>query len=149
MIGSSSASSSSTRPAPTKVFALPAGRGSYRNRQGLTKGKKGQAKAKKPKADPNHRTRPELAVALIKLAAAWFPKDLIIVTGDSAYGGKSVLAHLPENVHLISHVHPKGALYEPAPPPAPETKSKEVARKGPGSPAWPRGPRTPGDPGPN
>jgi hypothetical protein len=28
-----------------------------------------------------------------------------------------VLGHLPENVHLISHVHPKGALYEPAPQP--------------------------------
>jgi hypothetical protein len=115
--------------APTKVFALPVAARLYRNRQGLTKGKKGQAKPKKPKADPGHRTRPELAVELIKLAAAWFPKDLIIVTGDSAYGGKSVLAHLPGNVHLISHVHPKGALYEPAPPPVPGTKSKGRPRK--------------------
>ena len=48
--------------APTKVFALPVAARLYRNRQGLTKRKKGQAKAKKPKADPNHRTRPELAV---------------------------------------------------------------------------------------
>ena len=32
-----------------------------------------------------------------------------------AYGGASVLQKLPENLHLISHVHPKGALYEPAP----------------------------------
>jgi len=126
--------------APTKVFALPVAARLYRNRQGLTKGKTGQAKAKKPKADPDHRTRPELAVELIKLAASWFPDDTIIVTGDSAYGGKSVLSHLPENAHLISHVHPKGALYEPAPQPEPNTKTKGRPRKKgarlPGMSAW-------------
>ena len=98
--------------APTKVFALPVAARLYRNRQGLTKGKKGRTKASKH--DPHHRTRPQLAVELITLAASWFPNDQIIVSGDSAYGGKSVLSHLPSNVHLISHVHPKGALYEPA-----------------------------------
>ncbi|MGB2612094.1 MAG: hypothetical protein WBC80_24230, partial [Isosphaeraceae bacterium] len=40
------------------------------------------------------------------------------------YGGQSILSHLPPNVHLISHVHPNGALYEPAPP-------KKEKRKGP------------------
>jgi DDE superfamily endonuclease len=133
--------------APTKVFALPVAARLYRNRQGLTKGKKGQAKAKKPKADPDHRTRPELALELIKLAASWFPDDTVIVTGDSAYGGKSVLSHLPENVHLISHVHPKGALYEPAPPPAPNTKPKGRPRKKgarlPGMAAWAEDPDQP------
>ena len=115
--------------APTKVFALPVAARLYRNRQGLAKGKKNQAKTKKPKADPNHRTRPQLAVELIKLAASWFPGDTIIVTGDSAYGGKSVLSNLPNNVHLISHVHPKGALYEPAPQPDPNAKSRGRRRK--------------------
>lgn len=38
-----------------------------------------------------------------------------MVTGDSAYGGASVLQKLPKNIEFISHVHPKGALYEPAP----------------------------------
>jgi len=131
--------------APTKVFALPVAARLYRNRQGLTKGKKGQAKAKKPKADPNHRTRPELAVELIKLAASWFPNDTIIVTGDSAYGGKSVLSNLPENVHLISHVHPKGALYEPAPQPEPNSKGRP-RKKGarlPGMAAWAEDPTQP------
>src|SRR5436305_8473961 len=100
----------------------------YRNRQGLTKGKKapkgkkGPKKSPKPKHDPNHRTRPELALELIVMVARWFPDDQIIVSGDSAYGGQSVLAHLPSNVHLISHVHPKGALYEPAPPRQPGQK---------------------------
>ena len=133
--------------APTKVFALPVAARLYRNRQGLTKRKKGQAKPKKPKADPNHRTRPELAVELIKLAASWFPNDTIIVTGDSAYGGKSVLSHLPENVHLISHVHPKGALYELPPQPEPNTTSKGRPRKKgarlPGMAAWAENPKQP------
>jgi SRSO17 transposase len=99
--------------APTKVFALPIATRLYRNRQGLTKGKKGRSKASK--ANPDHRTRPELARELIELAAKWFPRDQIMLTGDSAYGGKSILSCLPPNVHLISHVHPKGALYERAP----------------------------------
>ncbi len=115
--------------APTKVFALPIAFRLYRNRQGLTKGKKGCKNAKKsrPKQDPNHRTRPELALQLIELAAHWFPNDEIILTGDSAYGGRSILSELPANVHLISHVHPKGALYEPAPPKT--TKTRGRARK--------------------
>lgn len=115
--------------APTKVFGLPVAARLYRNRQGLTKGKKRQAKAKKLKPDPNHRTRPELAVELITLVASWFPNDTITVTGDSADSGKSVLSHLPKNVHLISHVHPKGTLDEPAPQPELNTKSKGRPRK--------------------
>ena len=67
--------------APTKVFALPITMRLYRNRQGLTKGKKGKAKPAKPKVDPNHRTRPQLAIELISLVATWFPDDGILVTG--------------------------------------------------------------------
>lgn len=109
---------------PTKVWALPILFRLYRNRQGLTKGKKGQ-KAKDPKAKPpGHRTRPELAVAMISLIASWFPGRQLLVTGDSAYGGKSVLRNLPGNVDLISHVHPKGAMYKPAPAPCPGHKGR-------------------------
>ena len=89
--------------APSKVFALPIVFRLYRNRQGVTKGKKGKGKSSKTKADPQHRTRPQLAVELISLLITWFPHDEILVTGDSAYGGKSVLSHLPANAHLISH----------------------------------------------
>jgi hypothetical protein len=96
----------------------------YRNRQGLTKGKKGRGMSSQTKCNPNHRTRPELALELIQLTAQWFPKDEILVSGDSAYGGKSILSHLPPNVHLISHVHPDGVLYEPAPPKQPGTKGR-------------------------
>ena len=91
-----------------------------------SEGEKGQKKSTKPKHDPNHRTRPELALELIIMVAQWFPNDEIIVSGDSAYGGQSILSHLPPNVHLISHVHPKGALYEPAPP-----KKEKTQRTGP------------------
>ena len=84
-------------------------------------------KPAKPKHDPNHRSQPELALKLNILVAQWFPNEEIIVSGDSAYGGQSILSHLPPNVHLISHVHPKGALYEPAPPK--KEKCKGRARK--------------------
>jgi DDE superfamily endonuclease len=124
--------------APTKVFALPITMRLYRNRQGLTKGKKNHAKSVKRKADPNHRTRPQLAIELITLVSTWFPHDDILVSGDSAYGGNSVLSKLPANVHLISHVHAKGALYAPAPPRT--AKGKGAPRKKgdrlPGMAAW-------------
>src|SRR5262245_45499750 len=128
--------------APTKVFALPVAFRLYKNRQGLTKGKKGHAKAA---PDPNHRTRPELALELIRLAAGWFPKEELIVTGASAYGGASVLRHLPPKVHLISHVHPKGALYRPAPPKAAKTRGP-ARKKGdrlPGMAEWAAAPDQP------
>ena len=127
--------------ARSKVFALPIAMRLYRNRQGLTKGKKnpkgkkGQQKPAKPKHDPNHRTRPELALELIIMVAQWFPNEEIIVSGDSAYGGQSILSHLPPNVHLISHVHPNGALYEPAPPKKEKRKGPARKRKGTGCPA--------------
>jgi hypothetical protein len=151
--------------APTKVFALPIAARLYINRQGLTKGKKGkgktdqapaQAKAKakgkgkaqakaKAKADPQHRTRPELALELIQLVAGWFPDEEIILLGDSAYGGHSVLQHLPKKVHLISRVHPKAALYQVAPPKIPGTRGP-ARKKGdrlPDMTAWAEDPNQP------
>ncbi len=130
---------------PTKVWALPVGVRLYRNRQGLTEGKKGQAKAKtegKPKkkcpSDPNHRTRPELAVELIRQFADRFPGRNVVVSGDSAYGGKSVLQHLPPTVDLISRVASNAALYEPAPPPRPKQKGapRKKGDRLPGMAAW-------------
>jgi len=123
--------------APSKVWSLPIGFRLYRNRQGLTKGKKGK-KAKPRKPDPNHRTRPELAVELISLVAGWFPERNFVVSGDSAYGGASVLKKLPANVDLISHVHPKGALFDPPPAAVPGRRGR-APKKGPrlpGMAAW-------------
>lgn len=120
--------------APTKVWCLPLLARLYRNRQGLAKGRKGQ---KRP-VDPQHRTRPELFREMLQVLAGWFPDRHFLVSGDSAYGGKSVLRHLPRTVELISHVHPKGALYEPAPPRRPGQRGagrKKGARL-PGLAAW-------------
>jgi hypothetical protein len=131
--------------APTKVFALPIAFRLYHNRQGLTKGTKTGRRATKPKRDPNHRTRPELALELINLAARWFPNEEIVLTGDSAYGGRSILRHLPSNVHLISHVHPKGVLYQSATPKTGKTRGP-ARKKGERLPAmsqWAQDPNQP------
>jgi DDE superfamily endonuclease len=135
--------------APTKVFALPIAARLYINRQGLTKGKKSKGKSSqakaKTKAIPPHRTRPELALELINLAAQWFPNDEILLLGDSAYGGQRILSHLPPNVQLISRVHPKAALYEPAPPKKKGTKGRP-RKKGdrrPGMAEWAEDPSQP------
>jgi DDE superfamily endonuclease len=124
--------------ASSKVWSLPIVFRLYRNRQGLTKGRKGRKKVKPRRRDPNHRTRPELAVEMISLISAWFPERQFLVTGDSAYGGASVLRKLPNNVDLISHVHPKGALYEPAPASRPGQKGAPRKKGGrlPGMAAW-------------
>jgi SRSO17 transposase len=131
--------------APSKVFALPIAVRLYRNRQGLTKGKKSKTKAAKRKPDPNHRTRPQLACELIRLIINWFPNDEHLVTGDSAYGGQSVLSNLPDKVHLISHVHPKGALYAPAPPRTDKGKGapRKKGERLPGMTAWANDPQRP------
>ena len=120
--------------APTKVWCLPVLFRLYRNRQGLTKGRKGH----KPKPDPNHRSRPQLALEMIQLFASWFPQRQLLVSGDSAYGGQSILRYLPANVDLISHVHPKGALYAPPSPAVPGQRGAR-RKKGvrlPGMAAW-------------
>jgi len=135
--------------APTKVFALPIAARLYINRQGTTKGKKGRGKAARAKqskaatkakatANPDHRTRPELALELILLVSWWFPDDEIVMLGDSAYGGRSVLSFLPANVHLISRVHPRAALYEPAPPKVPGTpgRPRKKGDRRPGMAEW-------------
>ena len=143
--------------APTKVFSLPFCFRLYRNRQGLTKGKKktpkqdpkqrkrAAKKRKQPKTrkgnKPPHRTRPELAVEMLELVARWLPNREFVVTGDSAYGGASVLQKLPSNIDLISHVHPKGGLYEPAPKPNQGEKNgrgrqRKKGRRLPGMAEW-------------
>ena len=74
--------------------------------------------------------------------ARWFSDHEILVLGDSAYGGQSVLSHLPPNVHLISRVHPKGALYKPTPkapgPRGPLEERRSSPRQGRGGGRRPR-----------
>jgi hypothetical protein len=127
--------------AGSKVWCLPLLARLYRNRQGLAKG----AKGKKRPVDPNHRTRPELFREMLELLAKWFPERHFIISGDSAYGGKSVLRHLPANFDLISHVHPKGALYELPPPRLPHQKGarRKKGQRLPGMAGWAADPKQP------
>ena len=134
--------------APSKVFALPIGFRLYRNRQGNNKGKRkdtescsrissqdngAKAAKKRPtsaktlrRADGTmHQSRPELGLELIRWLAAAFPQRTFVVTADSLYGGQSILRHLPANVHLISRVHPGGALYAPAPSRLPGQRGRQ------------------------
>jgi DDE superfamily endonuclease len=143
--------------APTKVFALPIAARLYINRQGLTKGKKGKGRAARTKrvkaaakeakaaANPDHRTRPELALELIKSVARWFPGDEVLMLGDSTYGGRSVLSHLPADVHLISRVAANAALYRVAPPrrPGQQGASRKKGDRLPGMAEWAADPSQP------
>ncbi len=52
---------------------------------------------------------------MLKLVASWFPDRQFLFVADSLYTGESVLRYLPENMDMVGAVHPKGALYEPAP----------------------------------
>ncbi len=113
-----------TKAAPrakTKAAAAPEAKAKAAPK---TKAKAAPKTKAKAETNSDHRTRPELALELIHLVARWFADHEILVLGDSAYGGQSILSHLPTNVHLISRVHPKAALYRPAPPKAPRTKGR-------------------------
>jgi hypothetical protein len=133
--------------APGKYWSLPILFRLYRNLQGKTKGKKStKVVTGSPKGGPGptrkvdvkaaveltptspHRTKPELAVELIKLLASWLPERHFLLTGDSAYGGASVAKHLPTNVNLISRAHAKAILYTVAPLPEPGKKGRHRKR---------------------
>ena len=60
----------------------------------------------------------------------------MLLTGDSAYGGKSVLRQLPANVDLISHVHPKGASVRTPHSTTAGPARGPAARRARGCPAW-------------
>jgi DDE superfamily endonuclease len=150
----------------TTVWSLPLTFCLYRNWQGTRCQKKKSGKkptppvtpkelarrkrqeAKQRAADPRHRTRPDLAIQAISRLAEWFPQRQFLLTGDSAYGGKSVLSKLPPNVDLISRVHAKGVMYAPPPKAKPGAPSKNgrPRKKGerlPGMQAWANDPTLP------
>lgn len=70
-----------------------------------------------------HRTRPELAVEMLHiLRTALGNGRKVRVVGDSAYGGKSVTRHLPDNTVCVSRLPMNAALYDVAPPRRPGQK---------------------------
>jgi len=102
--------------APKKYWAFPILVRMYRKRQTnqrapgkggkLERKQTGQATAKQ------YRTRPELALEMIQIVAAWVPQRTLRMLGDSEYAGQSISRHLPANVQLISRMNMKAALYE-------------------------------------
>lgn len=62
-----------------------------------------------------YRTKPELALAMLRLLCAHRPNRRFHAVVDSAYGGQSVLAKLPPNCELTSRLRLDARLYD-APP---------------------------------
>lgn len=69
-----------------------------------------EKQGKKSKAE--HRTKNQLAAAMLAVIAAWLPKRQILVIADSAYIGKHLLLKRPANVDALGPIHWKAALYE-------------------------------------
>ena len=88
---------------PKRYFCLPILFRLYINKQ--TVAKHGTA----------YRTRPELAVEMLQALCQAHPQRPFHTVGDSAYGGQSVLKHLPSNCDLTSRLDLDARLYE-APP---------------------------------
>ena len=60
-----------------------------------------------------YRTRPELATELLHRLCETHPSLRFHVFADSAYGGESVLGHLPQNCDLTSRLPLDARLYDP------------------------------------
>jgi hypothetical protein len=75
-----------------------------------------------------YRTRPELAVEMLAVLCKRHENRRFHVVGDSAYGGQSVLAHLPENCDLTSRLDLDARLYDPPPVRRPGTNGRPRKR---------------------
>jgi len=71
-----------------------------------------------------YRKRTELAVTMLDVLCKYRENQSFHVVADSAYGGKSVLCHLPENCDLTSRLVKDARLYD-APP---ERKARAKGR---------------------
>ena len=113
--------------APHKHWAIPILMRLYRKREKhkLAPGRGGKWERKQTgQASPKeYCTRPQLALQMIQIVASWVPSRILYVTGDSEYGGRSISRHLPGNVHLLSRMTMKAALYE-LPPQNPRRRGR-------------------------
>jgi hypothetical protein len=88
---------------------------------------KGERKCTGLATGGEYRTRPELAVEMLEIAAGWLNGRRIRVVADSEYSGQSVSRHLPENIDLFGRMVMNAALYAEPTPRAPGQKGR--ARK--------------------
>ena len=75
-----------------------------------------------------YRTRPELAVQMLGVFCHAHENRRFHVIADSAYGGQSVLCHLPENCDLTSRLDLKARLYDAPPLRRPGTNGRPRKR---------------------
>jgi hypothetical protein len=97
-----------------KCFALPFLFRLYRKKKKkLPPGRpKGERKQCGEATAQEYRTRPELAVEMLEVAAGWLPGRRIRVVGDSEYSGKSISRELPERTDLVGRMPMNAALYD-------------------------------------
>lgn len=75
-----------------------------------------------------YRTRPELAVQMVRRLCEAYENRHFHIIADSAYGGQSVLCHLPENCDLTSRLDLKARLHEAPPVRHPGTNGRPRKR---------------------
>ena len=75
-----------------------------------------------------YRTRPELAVEMLAILCQRHENRRFHVIADAAYGGQSVLAHLPETCDLTSRLDLDARLYDPPPARKPGTPGRPRKR---------------------
>ena len=75
-----------------------------------------------------HRTRPELAVEMLDVLCKHRQNRRFHAIADSAYGGASVLAHLPANCDLTSRLVKDARLYEAPPARKPGQRGRSRVR---------------------
>jgi hypothetical protein len=101
---------------PGRFFSLPILFRLYLNHKAATRWRRA------------YRTRPELAVELLELLCNRFPALRFHAYADSAYGGQSVLARLPDNCDLTSRLPLDARLYEAPPVRTPGTRGRPRKR---------------------
>lgn len=74
------------------------------------------------------RSRPELAVELLHLVCNYRTNRLFHALADSAFGGQSVLCHLPANCHLTSRLVMNARLHQAPPQRKPGTNGRPRKR---------------------
>lgn len=85
-------------------------------------------KAKANKHRRVHRTRPELAVAMLEVLCKHRQNKRFHAIADSAYGGQSVLANLPAGCDLTSRLVKDARLYEAPPARQPGQRGRSRVR---------------------
>ena len=75
-----------------------------------------------------YRSRPELAVEMLRMLCGYQKSRRFYVLADSGYGGQSVLCELPENCELTSRLLMKARLYDAPPERKPGTPGRPRKR---------------------